>query len=112
MDTAQAAAKDGEVLAEDVDQTAVDRPPTGNDAVAHELLLVHAEVGLAMHDQGIHLVEGAFVQQDIDALAGGQLALGLVGRQTVFATAQVRLFLHLPQLFDLGVRGWVHGFII
>jgi len=65
-----------------------------------------------MDDEGIDLVKRAFVQQHVDALAGRQLAPGLLGRQTVFATAQVSLFLHLPELFDLGVRGWVHGFII
>ena len=39
------AAEHGEILREDIDQPAVDRARSGDDAVARDLLLVHAEVG-------------------------------------------------------------------
>ena len=57
MDAAQAAAKYGEVLAEDVDEAAVYRAPSGYNAVAEDLLFVHAEVGFAMNNQGVDFPE-------------------------------------------------------
>ncbi len=69
MDAAQAATEDGEVLTEHVDQTAVDRPPPSHHAVAQDLLLIHSEVGLAMHHEGIDLPERTLVKQDLDPFA-------------------------------------------
>ena len=69
------AAEDGEVLGEDVDQAAVDAAVAGDDAVARDLLLVHAEVGAAVDDELVDLVEAARIEQELDALAGGHLAL-------------------------------------
>ena len=42
------AAEDGEVLGEDVDQAAVDAAIAGDEAVAGDDLLVHAEVAAAV----------------------------------------------------------------
>jgi hypothetical protein len=39
------------------------------------LLLFHAEVGAAMDDELVGLLEGALVEQELDALARRQLAL-------------------------------------
>ena len=68
------AAEDGEVLGEDVDQPAVDRAVAADDSVARDLLALHAEVGAAVGDEGVDLHEGAGVEQQLDALAGGELA--------------------------------------
>ena len=37
-------------------------------------LLVHAEIAAAMRDELVDLLEGAFVEQQVDALAGGEFA--------------------------------------
>ena len=71
------AAEDGEVLREHEDLAAVDEPVAGDDAVAEDLLLLHAEVGAAVRDEAVELDEAAGVEQEVDALARGQLA-GLV----------------------------------
>ena len=55
----------------------VDGAVAGDDAVAEDLLLVHAEVGAAVGDELVELDEAARVEQQVDALARGQLA-GLV----------------------------------
>ena len=68
------AAEDGEVLREDVDQAAIDVAVAGDEAVAGDDLLVHAEVAAAMRDEFVDFFEGAFVEQQVDALARGELA--------------------------------------
>ena len=74
----QAAAEDGEVLREHVDQATVDAAVAGDDAVARHLLLRHAEVEAAVLDQLVELLEAALVEQQLDALAGGELALAVL----------------------------------
>jgi len=87
----QAAAEHGEVLGEDVDDLAVDRAPAGDDAVAGHLLVLHAEVGAAVLDEHVELLERALVQQQVDPLAGGQLALGVLGGDPRLAAAGLGL---------------------
>jgi hypothetical protein len=82
----QRAAEDGEVLAEDIDQAAVDRAPAGDHAVAGDFCL-HAEVGAAVLDEHVELLEGALVEQQLDALARGQLALGVLRLDALLAAA-------------------------
>ena len=41
-------------------------------------LLLHAEIAAAVADQLVDFLEGAFVEQQIDALAGGQFAFGVL----------------------------------
>ena len=81
------AAEDGEVLREDEDQPAFDAAIAGEEAVAEILLLVHAEVGAAVGDQLVGLFEGAFVEQEFDALAGRHLALFVFAGAALFAAA-------------------------
>jgi hypothetical protein len=76
---AQASAQDGEVLREDVDQAPVDRPPAGHDAVPGENLCLQPEIVAAMHDERIGFVERVLVEQQVEALAAGQLALLALG---------------------------------
>ena len=86
----QRAAEHGEVLAEDEDQPAVDRAVAGDHAVARDLLLLHAEIGAAMLDEHVPFLEGAGVEQQLDALAGGELALGVLGVDAALAAAGPR----------------------
>ena len=87
----QRAADDGEVLGEDVDDAAVDGAPAGDDAVARGLLLLHAEVGAAMLDEGVELLEGVLVHQQLDALAGGQLAALVLRVDARLPAAEARI---------------------
>jgi hypothetical protein len=73
------AAKDGEILGKNIDQASVDRAPAGHDRVAHELLFVQPEIVGAVLDEGIHFAEGAFIEQQVDALAGGEAAFFVLG---------------------------------
>ena len=72
---AERAAEDGEVLAEDDDRPAVDRAVAGHDRVAVGPLLVHPELVAAVADEAVELLEGAGIEQLLDPLARGQLAL-------------------------------------
>ncbi|HXE39641.1 MAG TPA: hypothetical protein VN639_14310, partial [Azonexus sp.] len=69
------AAEDREVLREHEHDPAVDAPRAGHDAVAQHLLLGHAEVQAAVLDELVELFEAALVEQQLDALAGRELAL-------------------------------------
>ena len=70
----QRAAEDGEVLAEDVHQPAVDAAVAGDDAVAERMLVGDPEFGRAMDDIPIELDERAGVEQQLESLARRQLA--------------------------------------
>ena len=52
----------------------MDAPGAGDDAVAGNLLLVHAEVVALMDDEPVHLGEASLVQQQLEPLARGLLA--------------------------------------
>src|SRR5690606_19104442 len=94
------AAKNGEVLAENVDLAAVDGAPTGDDAIAWDLLLGHAEIRRAVRDEHVEFFERAFVKQHFDALARRQLALGVLGVDAAGTTAKARLGTPLLQLLE------------
>ena len=81
------AAEHGEVLREDVDQAAVDAAVAGDEAVAGDVAAVHAEVAAAVGDELVELFEGALVEQQVDALAGGELAFGVLPGAALGAAA-------------------------
>src|SRR3546814_7125102 len=94
MGLREGAAEDREVLAEHEDQAAVDGAVAGHHAVAGDLLLLHAEVEAAVLDIHVPLLEGALVEQDLQALARGQLALGVLRLDALLAAADRRLRAH------------------
>src|SRR4029079_10235500 len=69
-DLAERAAEDGEVLAEDADPAAVDRPVAGHHGVAPRTRAGHVEVMRPMPDVRVELLERAGVEQLLDPLAG------------------------------------------
>ena len=83
------AAEDGEVLREDEDHAAVDAAVAGDEAVAEDALVVgaHAEVGAAVGDEFVGLFEAAFVEQEQDAFAGGELAFAMLAFAAFRASA-------------------------
>ena len=87
MGLRQRAAEDGEVLAEDEDQPAVDRAVAGDHAVARDLLLRHAEIRGAVLDEHVPFLEGAGVEQQLEPLARGELALGVLRLDAPLAAA-------------------------
>ena len=72
------AAQYGEILGVNGDAAAVDLPEAGHHAVAGEFLARHAEVADVVRGEPAQLLEGAAVQQHIDAFAGRQLAFGVL----------------------------------
>src|SRR5262249_34952017 len=68
------AAEHGKILGEGEHGAAVDRAPAGDDAIAGNPALLHAELGRAVLDEHVELLERAFVHQQLETLARGQLA--------------------------------------
>src|SRR5262249_3453551 len=86
----QRAAEHGEVLGEGEHSTAVYGAPAGDDAVAGDPGLIHAEVGGAVLDEHVELLERALVHQEIEPLAGGELAARMLRLDAPFAAAGPR----------------------
>ena len=81
------AAKDGEILAKHIDHAAVHRAPAGDHAVACGALGLHAEIGAAVGHEHVEFFKRAFVEQKINPLARGQLALGVLRVNPALAAA-------------------------
>src|SRR3546814_1339089 len=76
------------------DQPPVDGAVASHHAVAGDFLLLHAEVEAAVLDIHVPLLEGALVEQDLQALARGQLALGVLRLDALLTAADRRLRAH------------------
>ncbi len=98
------AAEDGEVLGIDEDRAAIDGAVAGDEAVAGDALLIHAEIGGAVGDELVRLLEGAGIEQQLNALAGGELA-GAVLALAAFGAAG--LFGQGVAAFQFSERGCV-----
>ena len=97
----QGTAGDGEILREDIHDTAVDGAAAGHHAVAVEVLFVHAEVRAAVLHEHIVLLETAFVEKKRNPLAGGQLTLGMLGLNAFLPAAETGLRTPFDQLLDV-----------
>src|SRR6202034_218519 len=73
-----AAAEHREVMAVDGDRAAVHRADAGDDPVAVGPVALDAEVVRAVPGELVELHERALVEQQVDPLAGGELALGVL----------------------------------
>ena len=87
-DLRQGPAHDGEVLCEGEDLPAVDAAVAGHDSVAENLLVSEAELRRAVRGEAVQLLEGAGVDEQGQALAGGQLALLVLLRDAPLAAAR------------------------
>ena len=80
------------------------RPSTargaGDDAVGGDFLAGHAEVDLAVLGEQADLLEAAGIDEGVDALAGGELALLLLLGQTVGAAALLEVLPLLAEVLD------------
>jgi hypothetical protein len=86
----EAAAEDREVLGEDEGQAPVDPPVAGDDAVAGDLLVRHPEVEAAVLDELVQLLEGPLVEEQLHALARGELALRVLALEALGPAALLR----------------------
>ncbi len=100
VDLAGGAAEDGEVLAGEVDEPAVDGGGAGDDAVGGDLLAGQAEVDLAVLGEQADLLEAARIDEGVDALAGGELALLLLLGQALGAAALLEALPVLAEVLD------------
>ena len=85
----QRAPEHREVLGEGVDQPSLDPPAPRDDAVAGHDLVFHAEVAAAVRDELVHLLEGARIEEAVDALARGELAGRVLAGEAGLAAALV-----------------------
>src|SRR5439155_3877938 len=83
------AAEHGEILGEHKRLAAIDGAPAGDDAVARHLVLLHAELGGAVLDEHVEFLERSLVEQQLDALARGQLAAGVLRLDALLPAAEL-----------------------
>ena len=85
----QRSAEHREVLGEGEHLTPVDQAVAGDDAVAGNQLLVHAEIAAAVGDEPVELFERARIEEQLDPLASGQLAGGVLALEPIGAAAKL-----------------------
>jgi hypothetical protein len=62
----------------------------GDNAVAGNDLILHPEIAAPVRDQFVDFFEGAGIEQEIHALAGGQLAGRVLPLHASLAAAELR----------------------
>src|SRR5262249_7538126 len=87
-----------EVLAEEVDRPPVDLRVPGDDPVAERLLRLHPEVDAAVRHEPVELDERPLVDQEIDPLPRGELALLVLRLDALLPSALERELAHPAQL--------------
>ena len=108
-DLAQRAAEDGEVLAEDAHPPAVDGAEAGHHAVGVGPVVLQPHAVGPVPGQHVELLERPLVQQVLDALAGGQLPLGVVALDGPRAARVQGLVLAFRQVGQALGHGVFHG---
>src|ERR1700727_2313671 len=88
MRLAKRAAEHRKILGEYEHCAPVHRAPTGHHPVAWNLGLSHAEVVGAMFDEHVELFERVVIEEEFDALARGELALGVLRGDALLAAAE------------------------
>src|SRR5262249_57544445 len=95
----------GKIVGEGEEGAAVDRAPAGDDAIAGNPALVHAELGRAVLHEHVELLERAFVHQELEPLARGELAALVLRFDARLAAAGARA----PAAFFELVEDVLHG---
>ena len=103
------AAEHGEVLREDIDEAAVDAAVAGDETVAGDDLVVHAEVAAAVLHQLVQFFEGALVEQQFDALARAELSFFMLARAAFRPAAVFRGGATAAQFFHSIHRDYCKG---
>ena len=97
----QGTARNREILGKYVYQAAADGTATGNHAVSVGMGLLHPEVGAAVPDKHVVLLEAAGIQQEFQALSRRLFAFCMLGFDALFATAQAGFGAPFYQLLDV-----------
>jgi hypothetical protein len=71
----------------------------GDDAIAGDDLLRHPEVETTVGDELVDLFEGTAVEQQVDALARGQLARLTLAAQPFFAAPELGASIEVGESF-------------
>src|SRR5262249_43063878 len=90
-------AEDREILRERKHLAAVDESMPRDHAVARHDLLLHPEVAAPMRDELVDLLECAWIEQQIDALAGRQLPGRMLALDAHGATTALGSLLEIGQ---------------
>ena len=90
-------------MRKDEDVAAVDRAVAGDDAVARDLFLAHPEGLRPVHRKGVEFGKGSRVNQELDALARGELAFRVLFVVRIAAPVH-GIVLALPEQVDLALR--------
>ncbi|GJE59385.1 hypothetical protein MPOCJGCO_1476 [Methylobacterium trifolii] len=94
-----------EVLRKQKYGAAVHRAPAGDDAVAGDLLLLHAEIGGAVLHEHVELLERPVVEEEFDAFARGELATFVLGVHALLTAAEAGLRAPLLELLENVLHG-------
>ena len=86
------------------DRPSVDEAMSRDDTVAGYHMVLHAEIATAMRDELVDFLEGAGVEQELDALARRQLARGVLAAEALLAATELCTLLEVCQ----GVEGIRH----
>jgi hypothetical protein len=105
MGLGQGAAEDGKILGEDIDQPPVDRAPASDDTVAGNFLALHAEFRAAMLHEHVEFLEGAFIEEQIEAFPRSELAARVLGIDALLSAAGPRIGAPFFKLF----QDFLHG---
>ena len=87
----QGAPEDREILRKEEDLPAFDLAVAGDDAVAVNLFLRHAEVGAGMGHEAVQLHEGPLVEKKFDPFAGGKLPFLVLLIDPLLSASEQRL---------------------
>ena len=90
-------------MRKDEDVAAVDRAVAGDDAVARDLFLAHPKGLRPVHRKGVEFGKGSRVNQQLDALARGELAFRMLFVVRIAAPVH-GIVLALPEQVDLALR--------
>src|SRR5262245_26661617 len=88
----QRTAEYGEILGKEKHRAPVDGAPAGDDAVAGNFRLLHSEFVRPVLNEHVELFERSLVEQQLNALAGGQLAALVLSLDARLAPAKAGLF--------------------
>jgi hypothetical protein len=103
------AAENREILREDVHQAAADAAEAGDESVARRPLRFHAEIVGLMPNEFVELFEAAFIEQQVHAFAGAELALFVLALAAFGAAARFSFSVELAELFEAVVMFAVRG---
>lgn len=83
----------------------MDEAVAGDEAVAVDDLFVHAEVAAVVADELVEFFEGPFVEEEMDALAGGEFAVGVLAGLALGATSGEGGGLSAAEFVEAGGHG-------